>query len=126
MQSLNRFITVTSVASEVTHMFCCGIPMIFSVLSFLTSAGLMASMPSSLEHIHHVMHDYEIPMIAISALLITTGWVFHYISKAIDCRKDGDCSHAPCSTKKKRSSKILMLATFLFILNVTGYFLLHH
>jgi hypothetical protein len=126
MQKLNRFISITSVASEITHLFCCGLPMVFSLLSLLSSLGLLASTPGPLESIHHAMHDYEIPMIIFAACLISFAWGLHYISNRIDCRNEGDCAHQPCSPKKKRSNKILIFATILFILNVTGYFVFHH
>lgn len=126
MQNLNRYISITTAASEITHLFCCGLPMVFSLLSFFSSIGLLASMPSSLEFLHEAMHDYEIPMIMVAATLISFGWILHFIAKRIDCREDGQCEHEPCAPKKKQSCKILIFATILFILNLTGYLVLHH
>lgn len=125
MQNLNRYISITTVASEVTHLFCCGLPMVFSILSFFTSIGMLASMPASLDYLHETLHPYEVPMIIISAFLISMGWILHLISQRIDCRKTGDCVHKPCSPKKKKSSKILTIASILFIFNLTGYLVLH-
>lgn len=126
MQNLNRYVPFVSVASEITHLFCCGLPMIFSLLSLLTSLGFMVSMPASMDYLHHAMHDYEIPIMVLSAILISLGWVLHIIAQKIDCRKQGECSHEPCATKKKRSNKILLIATCLFIINLTGYFVFHY
>ncbi len=126
MQNFNRYVPFISVASEITHLFCCGLPMIFSLLSLLTSLGLMASMPASLDYLHEAMHNYEIPVIIFSGILILFGWVLHSIAQKMDCRKEGSCSHEPCAPKKKRSSKILLIATCLFIFNLTAYFVFHY
>ena len=126
MQNFNRYIAYSSIVAEITHVFCCGIPMAFSILSFLTSAGLLVTMPAAIDSLHHAIHDYEIPMICVSAVLIAFGWIFYFISKRLDCRTDGDCSHAPCAPKKKRSNRILSIATILFVINFVGYFALHY
>lgn len=124
---MNRYqgaISWLSITSEVSHFFCCGIPIIFSIVSLLANAGIVASMPLGLDHLHHIMHDYEIPLIAISALIILSGWSLHYVSNRMDCRKTG-CAHPPCDKKKIRSTRILQLATLLFAVNLASYFLLH-
>lgn len=82
-------------------------------------------MPAGMEFLHSALHDYEIPMIATSGLIILMGWMLHYIAYRIDCRTTG-CVHEPCGPKKKRSGKVLMIATGLFVINVSAYFLLHH
>jgi len=87
MQNLNRYVSITAVASEITHLFCCGLPMLFSILSFFSSLGLMASMPTPLEYIHEALHGFEIPLITISATLIIAGWALYFVSKRINCLK---------------------------------------
>lgn len=124
MQKLQNTIYWLCAGSEVTHAFCCGIPMAFSILSLLSGMGLIASMPIGLDHLHHMMHDYELPMIATSGAIIVLGWALHYMAYRIDCRSTG-CSHEPCAPKKKRSGKVLMIATILFAVNVSVYFTLH-
>lgn len=124
MQKIQNFIYWACVGSEISHIFCCGLPMVFSVMSLASGLGLMAAMPASLEFLHHAIHDYEIPMIMMSGLVILMGWALHYVAYRIDCRSTG-CAHGPCAPKKKRSSKVLMVATGLFIFNVSGYFLIH-
>lgn len=124
---MNRFqgvINWISITSEISHFFCCGIPIIFSVLSLLSGMGIIASMPLGIGHLHDAMHDYEVPMIVMSGLIVALGWALHLVAKRMDCRSTG-CGHGPCSPKKKRSSTILIVATALFALNLAGYFLLH-
>ena len=99
--------------------------MVFSVLSLVTGLGLISTMPAELEFLHHIVHDYEIPMILTSGLIVLVGWMLHYIAYRMDCRATG-CAHEPCGPKKKRSGKVLVIATGLFIINVGVYFFLHH
>lgn len=124
MQRAQRFIYWMCVTSEISHIFCCGLPMVFSIMSLMTGLGFITVMPSGLHFLHEAMHDYEIPMIITSAMILTMGWALHYIAYRIDCRSTG-CAHGPCAPKKKRSGKVLYIATGLFMLNITGYFLLH-
>jgi len=125
MQNLSRYVSLTTVASEITHLFCCGLPMIFSLISLLTSVGLVASMPNSINILHEAMHPYEVPLIITSAIIMLIGWIIHFVAERINCQKTGECDHEPCLPKKKRSNKILIIATFLFIFNLTGYLVLH-
>lgn len=124
MQPINKFVNWACLTSEISHFFCCGLPIIFSIMSLLTSFGIVAVMPVGLVSLHHAMHDYEVPMIMVSGLILAIGWGLHYIAYRIDCRSTG-CSHEPCKPKKKRSGKVLMVATALFVVNVSSYFLLH-
>lgn len=124
MQRFQGIINFVAISSEVTHFFCCGIPILFSLFSLIISLGLSASMPLGLESAHHIMHDYERSMIAVSAAILIVGWALHYVAYRIDCRSTG-CSHEPCAPKKKRSGKILIIATILFVINVGSYWALH-
>ena len=125
MQRIQTVINWFCLTSEISHFFCCGLPIIFSILSLLSTAGLTAAMPSGLEHIHHLTHDYEVPMIIGSAVILAMGWGLHYIAYLIDCRTTG-CVHVPCAPKKKRSGKVLIIATMLFSFNLIAYFSLHY
>jgi hypothetical protein len=113
------------VASESIHIFCCVFPTIFSVMSLLAGAGMIAAMPLFIDGAHDVMHDYEIPMMVVSALILALGWVFYGYSRRISCRSEGTCSHAPCSPKKDRSRLFLIAATLLFMTNVIVYYAFH-
>ena len=124
MSRLQNAVNLVAITSEVSHFFCCGIPIIFSLLSLLSTMGVMAAMPTGFNAIHEMMHPYEIPMIAVSAVILLLGWTLHFVAKRIDCHDTG-CGHEPCEPKKNRSSKILTVASIMFALNLTGYFLLH-
>lgn len=124
MNRLHGAIKWLSITSEISHFFCCGLPIVFSLLSLLSGVGLIATMPMGIHSLHEVMHNYEMPMIIISGTVILLGWALHVVANKIDCHNTG-CVHEPCGSKKKRSSKILLVATALYTLNLVGYLLLH-
>lgn len=125
MQRIQSAINWFCITSEISHFFCCGLPIVFSLFSLLSTAGLTAAMPMGLESLHHAMHDYERPLISVSFAILMVGWVLHYIAYRIDCRSTG-CEHEPCAPKKRRSGKVLLIATTLFTLNLIAYMALHH
>lgn len=124
MKKLQNTISITILASEASHVFCCVLPSLFSILSLLSGLGIVGAMPLWIEALHHMLHGYEVPMIFASAFLLALGWGLHVYSEKIDCHDTG-CGHGPCGPKKKVSHKILYIATILFVVNVTVYFLIH-
>ena len=125
MQKIQSTTFWTIIASEVTHIFCCVLPTIVSILSLLSGMGLITTMPGWLGSFHEVMHEWEVPVIIGSGILLALGWVLYAISRRIDCLTDADCHHEPCAPKKKHASRILMIATVLFVTNSTVYFVFH-
>ncbi len=125
MEKLNKGIFYSVIASESIHIFCCVLPTVFSVLNLLAGFGIIATMPTFMDNAHHMVHAYEIPMIILSALILISGWGLYFYSKRISCRTDGACSHAPCAPKKDRTKLFMILATFLFFVNISVYFVFH-
>lgn len=121
-QNLLSWVVITS---EVSHVFCCVLPSAFSILTLMVGMGLISTMPIWMDDLHHVMHDYEIPMMIISAIVLILGWGIHYIARKIDCRDNSCCAHEPCAPKKIRSFRILKIATILFAVNVFIYTTFH-
>ncbi len=113
------------VLSEVSHVFCCVLPSLFSVLTVFVGMGVIGALPVWMESTHHVMHDWEIPLIGMSAFILVLGWGLHFISKRIDCHDTG-CGHGPCGTKKNKTARTLKIATFLFVINVIIYLSVHY
>lgn len=113
------------VLSEVSHVFCCVLPSLFSVLTVFVGLGIIGALPVWMESTHHVMHDWEIPLIGMSAFILVLGWGLHFISKRIDCHDTG-CGHGPCGTKKNKTARTLKIATFLFVINVVIYLSVHY
>lgn len=120
MQRIQNIFHWTIIGSVLSHIFCCGLPTIVSAISLISGLGIMASMPAGLAALHDVLHAYEMPLIVFSGVMVSFGWVLHEISRRLDCRSTG-CGHPPCAPKKKRSTKLLMFATALFLINAAAY-----
>ncbi|MCB1784421.1 MAG: hypothetical protein KDI13_10560 [Alphaproteobacteria bacterium] len=110
--------------SEASHVFCCVLPSLFSILSMMAGLGMIGVMPVWLISIHEMLHGWEVPMIAMSAAVLLLGWTLHYISYRMDCHSTG-CVHEPCGPKKKNAAFILKVATILFLANILVYFVFH-
>jgi len=113
-------------ASELSHIFCCVIPTVVTILSVFANIGLFVVSPDGiLMNIHNVMHVYEVPVILFSGLMVALGWAAHFWSNRADCHDTAGCTHPPCSPQKSRNSKILTVATLLFMVNIVIYFGVH-
>ncbi|HOO82000.1 MAG TPA: hypothetical protein PK513_05825 [Alphaproteobacteria bacterium] len=110
--------------SESSHIFCCVLPTLFSLVSVLTGLGLMVAVPGWLVSFHDVMHEWEVPMIIASATVVALGWALYFYSKHIDCHDTG-CCHEPCGPRKRTANKILVVASLLLVFNVSIYFGVH-
>jgi hypothetical protein len=111
--------------SELSHVFCCVIPTLVTVLSAFANIGLFVVSPDGLlMNIHNAMHEYEIPIIVFSGVMVALGWLAHIVSRDVDCHDTG-CVHPPCTPQKSRNSKILAIATLLFVVNIVIYFGVH-
>lgn len=124
MERLQNTINWTIIFSETSHIFCCVLPTLFSVMSLLAGVGLVSAMPPAFVTIHEALHAWEIPLIALSAAVILLGWALYAISRRMDCRGTG-CVHEPCEPRKKQAHVVLLIATVLFVFNV-GVFTLFH
>lgn len=113
------------IASESIHVFCCVLPTVFSVMSLMAGAGMMATMPGFMMDAHTMIHAYEIPMIILSAVILGAGWALYAYSRKISCRTQGGCCHQPCAPKKDRTRTVMILATCLFVVNLSVYFIFH-
>jgi predicted secreted protein len=110
--------------SELSHVFCCVIPTLVTVLSALANIGLFSATPGFLMDVHSVMHTYEMPIISFSGAMMVLGWAAHIYGNHVDCHDTG-CGHPPCSPQKTKNTKILIVATVLFMVNIVIYFGVH-
>ena len=124
MQKLQKFLNVTILATETSHIFCCVLPTVFSLLSLLAGVGLIGAIPPGIELLHDIIHNWEIPIIITSGVVLALGWWVYGYAQKMDCEHMGQ-GHEVCSSKKKRSATILKIASLLFVVNVTIYFLVH-
>ena len=124
MEKLQSKIYWAIIASETSHVFCCVLPTLFSVVSLFAGVGLIGTMPGWLESVHAALHSWEIPIIVMSGVVLALGWALDVYGRKVDCHETG-CHHGPCDTRKKRAHMILKAATLLFIVNVTVYVVFH-
>ncbi|MGI9406469.1 MAG: hypothetical protein ACR2O4_08870, partial [Hyphomicrobiaceae bacterium] len=96
---LDRTASTVSLAAELSHVFCCGLPMLVAILS----AGAQLGLGSGVLFVHDVMHAYEASILAGSGLLLIAGLILQYVSFRIDCRTTG-CVHGDCEPKKMKVS----------------------
>ncbi len=124
MQKIQSFIASSVLIAGISHIFCCGIPLAFSFLSVLIGAGVATFLPAGMMEFHEILHVWEIPLLIFSGAVLFVGWGLHIISEMIDCHNTG-CVHEPCGSKKKKSHRILLMATILFCINATVLFTFH-
>lgn len=87
---------------------------------------MVVAMPPFMTDLHDVLHDWEVPMIIFSAIVVGLGWAAYLYARQIDCHEgEYGCSHEPCEPQKDRSLFILKVASVLFLVNVCVYVVLH-
>lgn len=126
MQRFQTHLNWAVVLSQMTHVFCCGLPALFSVLSVLSGLGVLGALPSSVNFLHEILHEWEMPLLIGSGVVLALGWALHIYSRRLDCLKMASCQHKPCAPKKKKSEYILLGASALFFINVVAFLTLAH
>ncbi len=125
MKKLSSFLSSTVILSQLMHIFCCGLPFLFSVVSLFSLLGVSIALPTAFSGLHDVLHEWEVPVLMFSGVVVALGWVLHMISTALNCRESGACAHAPCEPRKDKSVLLLQCASMLFIVNCLTYLLFH-
>lgn len=124
MDRVQKSLGIALILSETSHVFCCVLPTLFSILSLAAGLGMITAMPSGLAEFHHMMHKYEVPMISLSGLIVLAGWGIHHTAVKLDCHDTG-CVHEPCGPRKRKAGKVLRVATTLFFFNITIWLVFH-
>ena len=125
MQRIQKALGWAILVSETSHVFCCVLPTLIGVSSLLTGLGVIGILPAGILEFHEIMHRWEIPMIALSGIILALGWGLYAISKRMDCHDTG-CHHGDCAPKKDKTALILKAASVLFVVNTTIYYLFHY
>lgn len=126
-QKLQRNIAFAIIMAESTHIFCCILPTVVTVLSVLASLGAVTQVPIFMLDIHEALHHYEIPIITFSGAMLMLGWALYALSRRIDCRKPHCEPHEndTCTPQKNGTRTVLAIASLLFVVNIVVYFTLH-
>lgn len=107
-----------------SHVFCCVLPTVLSAVAIASGIGVLATLPGWLETVHEAVHDYEWAILAFSGTMVAIGWAAHYYSIKNDCHSHG-CEHGSCQPTKRRASRLLMIASALFLVNIAVYVTFH-
>lgn len=124
IERIQKSLYWTIIASEASHIFCCVLPTVFSLVTLAAGLGLVAAVPAGWDYLHQILHSWELPMILFSGAFVALGWGIHYLAKRIDCHDTG-CAHEPCAPRKRKAGSILKFATGLFIVNVAIWLVFH-
>jgi hypothetical protein len=117
VKAIARFL---SLASLISHFFCCFLPGVISLVTLVTLSGAAVI----------TMEDFGIPeyvhekMIYISFVVLVISGLANYASYRIDCRETG-CVHGACAPKKSIYFKLYGYSVAFFILNAVIHFTLH-
>jgi hypothetical protein len=121
-----RSIAWSIILAESTHVFCCVLPTVVTVMAVLASFGAMTQMPVFILDLHAALHGYEVPVIIFSGAMLVAGWTLHTISRRIECQKPHCEPHETvCSGTKDNTRLVLTIASVLFVINVAVYVTLH-
>ena len=124
MQKIQKGVTLAIIMAEASHVFCCVLPTVVSIVSLLSGLGLVGALPAGMLQFHNFMHEWEVPVILTSGGILALGWGLYALSRRLDCHDTG-CGHGPCTPKKKSSGRLLLFATALFLVNVIVYVVFH-
>ena len=119
MNRLKRTTTAVSLLAELSHIFCCGLPVFFAVMS----AGSQIGIGGAFLAFHSLMHDYERMILIGSGVFLALGLGLHFLSFLIDHRANvGNVGN----TEPFRMGWILALALVLYAANIAFYFVSGH
>ncbi len=125
MSKRQKFVFFALILSESSHIFCCVLPTLFSLLAILANVGMFA-MPASFVFLHETMHHWEFPIVILSGVILALGWGLHWHSlRGEEC--PSGCQHHTDKTHPtiSKTHMILKIATLLFVINVFVFLVLH-
>lgn len=123
-QKVQKSLMWAVILSETSHLFCCVLPTIVSLMGLLAGLGMVVALPTGVLRLHDFLHEWEVPMIAGSGLILALGWLAVRYGDKVDCHSTG-CSHDACAPRKSRAHLVLKIATVLFVFNVLVYTVVH-
>jgi hypothetical protein len=74
MEKYRKTVLAALLVSETSHIFCCVLPTVFSIVSVLSGIGIISTLPTGWVHVHEILHHWEVPMITISGIILVMGW----------------------------------------------------
>lgn len=117
MHTISKWTGQLSLVAALSHIICCGLPLIASIASL----GAVTGASVGLNAFHEAVHSYELALIIFSGSMLLLSGVSLWASTRVDCRSEGHCTHKPCAPKVRLSFKLYLLAGVLFSLNLMYY-----
>jgi hypothetical protein len=129
MQKYKNTVLTAILISESSHIFCCVLPTVFSIVSVLSGLGIVSALPAGWSQLHDLLHHYELPMIVFSGVVLALGWGLHHYTEHMGPHEQHKhCCDGHCGSKAQKKNKIhtvLKIASVLFVINVAVYFIFH-
>jgi len=120
---VQRISTGAVLFAELSHIFCCGLPIFVAVMS----AGSQVGLGGFFALFHEIIHHHERTILLVSGLLLALGLILHYVSFQINCRTTGCADvHSDCAPQKFRVGWVFAIAIALYVINLTFYVLSGH
>lgn len=103
------------IGCSLMHVFCCGIPLLATIIGLTTSLGFISN--GFLEvPIFVLFEELEIKILIISGLILLIAWILKFKAKDLDC-----CpveAKKFCNFNSKINQIFLKIATSLYIVNL--------
>ena len=110
------------VLTGLSHIFCCGLPVLVSVLGVSSALGVVGVTTVWEDY----LHEWETEILVFSGIMLLVGIFLQFISYKLDCIENAGCQHEPCQPKKKTWFYILLAAVVVYLINVSVFFLHVH
>ena len=100
--------------SGLTHLFCCGIPILLGTITVLTNIVFFESVATNFS----ILESFEGYLFALTTLMFLSLISFEIYNKKIKCSELEDCcSEDECDDTKRRIKTNIVIASFLYVLN---------
>lgn len=125
-QKRQKAVLYAIIISEFSHIFCCVLPTVFTLVALMVNLGMVSAMPAGFEALHDIMHKWELPIVVFSGVMLGLGWFLHRRSLVQSCETTGcERVHEPCAPTKSKTLLFLKIATVLFFINVFVFLVIH-
>jgi len=100
--------------SGLTHLLCCGVPILLGTISVLTNVVFFESVVTNLS----ILESLEGYLFALTTLMFLSLISFEIYNKKIKCSELEDCCNEDeCDDTKRRIKTNILIASFLYVLN---------
>ncbi len=100
--------------SGLTHLFCCGIPILLGTITVLTNVVFFESIATNFS----ILESLEGYLFALTTLMFLSLISFEIYNKKIKCSELEDCcSEDECDDTKRRIKTNILISSILYVFN---------